>query len=84
MRILMILFRLKTIGIVLAKAGELLIRIGSSPSLTELVTEEQQNNPGQEGFSQDSLSPSNGVKDEEPAVDEARDTPVQRDLFETS
>lgn len=77
------LFRLRSIGIVLAKAGELLMRIGSSPSLTEIVREEERSDSDQTSMSQDSLD-STGVKDEEPAVDERRDETGQRDLFETS
>jgi len=83
MSLLTILFRLKTIGIVLAKAGEILMRIGSAPSLTEIVREEEASNSDQEGMSQDSLN-SNGVKDEEPAEDEVRVEAEQGDLFETS
>lgn len=83
MSFLTFLFRLRSIGIVLAKAGELLMRIGSSPSLTEIVRDERAVDPDRQEMSQDSLSP-NGAKDEEPEADETGNQTEQGDLFETT
>lgn len=83
MSFLTFLIRIKTIGVVLAKVGELLMRIGSAPSVTEIVRDGASSDSGPQGMSQDSLSP-NGAKDEEPAVDETGVQTGQGDLFETS
>lgn len=82
MSFLTFLFRLRSIGIVLAKAGELLMRIGSSPSLTEIVRDERAADPDRQEMSQDSLSPQ-GAKDEEPEADGTGNQTEQGDLFET-
>lgn len=83
MSLFTILFRLRSIGVVLSKVGELLMRIGSSPSLTEIVKEETASGPGQQPITQDS-SNSQGVENEKPDVDEGRDESPQGDLFETT
>lgn len=82
MNIFRILGRLRAIGILITQVGELITRLGSAPSLTEIIREGGPSESDQRDMSQDSLAP-NGGKDEEPVTDESRVQTGQSDLFET-